>query len=103
MFIAGVNDTAEKLFTGVNDTADKFFGGVNDTGEYRVLPILACQHLKMKNKQKFNIFKNFISKFLSFFPGVVDTADKHSFAIISANFRKNLKRSQLYTQRPGGH
>jgi hypothetical protein len=24
MFIAGVNDTGEKLFTGVNDTADKF-------------------------------------------------------------------------------
>jgi hypothetical protein len=23
-FIAGVNNTAEKLFTGVNDTADKF-------------------------------------------------------------------------------
>ena len=33
MFIAGVNDTGEKLFSGVNDTADKFFGGVNDTGE----------------------------------------------------------------------
>ncbi len=32
-FIAGVNDTAEKLFTGVKDTADKFFGDVNDTGE----------------------------------------------------------------------
>ncbi len=32
-FIAGVNDTVEKLFTGVNDTADKFFGGVNDTGK----------------------------------------------------------------------
>jgi hypothetical protein len=32
-FIAGVNDTAEKLFTGVNDTADKFFGGVKDTGQ----------------------------------------------------------------------
>jgi hypothetical protein len=28
-FIAGVNDTAKKLFTGVNDTADKCFGGVN--------------------------------------------------------------------------
>ncbi len=28
-FIAGVNDTAEKLFSGVNDTADKFFSGVN--------------------------------------------------------------------------
>ncbi len=32
-FIAGVNDTAEKLFTGVNDTADKFFGGVSNTGD----------------------------------------------------------------------
>jgi hypothetical protein len=32
-FIAGVNDTAEKLFTGVNNTADKFFGGVSDTGD----------------------------------------------------------------------
>jgi hypothetical protein len=42
MFITGVVDTsdklfssvntAEKLFTGVNDTADKFFGGVSDTG-----------------------------------------------------------------------
>jgi hypothetical protein len=31
-FFAGVNDTAEKLFTGVNDTGDKLFGGVNDTG-----------------------------------------------------------------------
>jgi hypothetical protein len=32
-FIAGVNDTAKKLFTGVKDTADKFFGGVSDTGD----------------------------------------------------------------------
>jgi hypothetical protein len=32
-FIAGVNDTAKKLFTSVNDTADKFFGGVSDTGD----------------------------------------------------------------------
>jgi hypothetical protein len=30
-FTAGVNNTAEKLFTGVN--ADKFFGGVSDTSE----------------------------------------------------------------------
>jgi hypothetical protein len=29
--IAGVNDTANKLFSGVNDTADKLFTGVNDT------------------------------------------------------------------------
>ncbi len=33
----------------------------------------------------------------------VDNADKHSFAIISANFRKNSKRSQWETQGPGGH
>jgi hypothetical protein len=43
------------MFSGVNDTTDKFFGGVNDTGVFRILPILACQHLKMKNKQKFNL------------------------------------------------
>jgi hypothetical protein len=49
-FIADVNYTAEKLFTGVKDTADKFFGSVNDTGDYTVLPILACLHLKIKNK-----------------------------------------------------
>jgi hypothetical protein len=29
------------------------------------------------------------STFFSFIDGVVDTADKHSFANISANFRKN--------------
>ena len=50
------------FIAGVNYTGEKLFSGVNDTGE------------------------NFISKFLSFFPCVVDTADKHSFAIISANF-----------------
>jgi hypothetical protein len=40
-----------KLFICVNDTADKFFGCVSD----RVLPILACLHLKTKNKQNFNL------------------------------------------------
>ncbi len=28
MFITGVNDTGEKLFSGVNDTGEKFIGGV---------------------------------------------------------------------------
>jgi hypothetical protein len=56
-FIAGVNDTAKKLFTGVNDTADKFFAGVNDTADKTVLTIPACLDLKMKNKQKFNLQK----------------------------------------------
>jgi hypothetical protein len=28
MFIAGVNDTGEKLFSGVNDTGEKFIAGV---------------------------------------------------------------------------
>jgi hypothetical protein len=52
---AGVNDTAEKLLAGVNDTADKLFDCINDTGDERVLPILACKHLKIKNKQKFTL------------------------------------------------
>ncbi len=36
MFIAGVNDTGEKLFSGVNDTAEKLFTGVNDTAEFKI-------------------------------------------------------------------
>jgi hypothetical protein len=31
MFIAGVNNTGEKLFSGVNDTGDKFL--IIDTGQ----------------------------------------------------------------------
>jgi hypothetical protein len=33
MFITGVNDTGEKLFSSVNDTGEKFIAGVNDTGD----------------------------------------------------------------------
>ncbi len=33
IFIAGVNDTGDKLFSGVNDTGEKFIAGVFDTGE----------------------------------------------------------------------
>jgi hypothetical protein len=35
--------------------------------------------------------------------GVVDTGDKHSFANISANFRKIVIGPQENTQGPGGH
>ncbi len=35
--------------------------------------------------------KKFISTFFSFFACVVDTADKHSFSNISANFRKKFE------------
>ncbi len=35
--------------------------------------------------------KNLISKLFSFFAGVIDTADKHSFANISANFCKKFE------------
>ena len=34
MFIAGVNDTGEKLFSGVNDTGKKIIAGIVDTGDY---------------------------------------------------------------------
>jgi hypothetical protein len=30
MFITGVVDTGDKLFSGVNDTGEKFIAGVND-------------------------------------------------------------------------
>ncbi len=33
LFITGVNDTGNKLFSGVNDTGEKFIAGVFDTGD----------------------------------------------------------------------
>jgi hypothetical protein len=33
MFITGVNDTGDKLFSGVVVTGDNFIHGDNDTGE----------------------------------------------------------------------
>jgi hypothetical protein len=38
MFITGVNDTGDKLFSGVNDTGKKFIAGVVDTGEQFIFP-----------------------------------------------------------------
>jgi hypothetical protein len=38
-----------------------------------------------------------------FIAGGNDTCDKHSFANISTNFRKNSKRPQWNTWGPGGH
>ncbi len=33
LFITGVNDTGNKLFSGVNDTGEKFIADVIDTGD----------------------------------------------------------------------
>ncbi len=38
MFITGVNDTGDKLFSGVNNTGEKFIAGVNDTIEKFLTP-----------------------------------------------------------------
>jgi hypothetical protein len=38
MFITGVNDTGDKLFSGVNDTGEKFIAGVVDAGEQFIFP-----------------------------------------------------------------
>ncbi len=45
-------DSGEQFMAGVTV---KFFTGFVDTGDKTVLPILCCLHLKMKNKQKFNL------------------------------------------------
>jgi hypothetical protein len=36
LFIAGVNDTGDKLFSSVNDTGEKFIAGVVDTDDYLI-------------------------------------------------------------------
>ncbi len=45
VFLAGVNDTANKLFTCVNHIA-----GVVDTGNKTVATLSPCQHLKVNIK-----------------------------------------------------
>ncbi len=58
------------------------------------------QYTQLSSSQKMK--KNYTWKFFSFIAGVVDIAENHPFAIISANFRKKLKRSQWHTQGPWG-
>jgi hypothetical protein len=51
----------------------------------------------------YHLYENhYTSKFFSFIADVIGTSDKHSFPIISANFRKNSKQSQWDTQWPRG-
>ncbi len=38
MFITGVNDTGDKLFSGINDTSKKFIAGVVDSGKQFIFP-----------------------------------------------------------------
>jgi hypothetical protein len=38
MFITGVNDTDDELFSSVNDTGEKFIAGVVVTGEQFIFP-----------------------------------------------------------------
>jgi hypothetical protein len=47
------------------------------------------------------MIKKLYLKFLFFIADVVDTAEKHAFAIISENFQQNLKRSQWRPQGQG--
>ncbi len=50
MFIAGVNDTGDKLFSSVNDTGEKFIAGVVDTGEQYIFP--RCRWYRSEKNQK---------------------------------------------------
>ncbi len=92
MFITGVNDTGDKLFSGVNDTGEKFIAGVVDTGEtIYISPVSLIPFRKKTKILKFIAGVNDTDEEL--FTGVNDTADKHSFANIFANFRQNFKWS----------
>ncbi len=50
MFIIGVNDTGDKLFSGVKDTGEKFIAGVVDTGEQFIFP-RCCWYRSEKNQE----------------------------------------------------
>jgi hypothetical protein len=50
MFITGVNDTGDKLFSGVNDTGEKFIASVVDTSEQFIFPWCPVQKKTKKPK-----------------------------------------------------
>ncbi len=50
MFIAGVNDTGDKLFSCVNNTGKKFIAGVVDTSEQFIF--LRCRWYRSEKNQK---------------------------------------------------
>ncbi len=50
MFITGVKDTGDKLFSSVNDTSEKFIAGVADTGEQFIFP--RCRRYCSEKNQK---------------------------------------------------
>ncbi len=75
LFIIGVNDTGDKLFSGVNDTGEKFIAGVVDTGEQFIFPPVSLIPFSKKPKSlKFIAGVNDTGEKL--FAGVNDTADQ---------------------------
>ncbi len=50
MFITGVNDTGDKLFSSVNDNGEKLIAGVVNTGEQFIFP--RCCWYRSEKKQK---------------------------------------------------
>jgi hypothetical protein len=78
----GVVVTGNKFIAGVIDTGGKFISDINDTGDKFIAGVVDTGE--------------------QLIAGVVDTGDKHSFANISANFRKNSKRPLWNTLGPGG-
>ncbi len=94
----------------------EFAAGVNDTGGKQWEQYQTADTLKWSWRQKFTYMLTLISKgvptkllkffwlrFFSFATGVNDTGGQPWAAIISANFRKNLKRPYWYTQELGGN
>jgi hypothetical protein len=94
------------LYSGVNDTGDKLIAGIYDPPRNDPPPITENQWQRLiagvgDTGDKFA--SNVVGTTKQFIAGVVDPADKHWFAIISANFREKLKRSLWVTQGLGEH
>ncbi len=81
-FAAGVADTSVKFDAGVVDTGGKFVTGDNNTSQTGGK---ICRRCRWYRRQ--------IDTGGKFVTGVVDTGGAPLLANISANFRKNSKRS----------
>ncbi len=86
LFATGVVDTGGKFAAWIVDTGGKFATGLNNTTETGGKICRRCRW--------------YCGKFAT---GVIDTDGQPLAANISANFRKNSKRPQWYTQGLGGN
>jgi hypothetical protein len=100
VFISGINNTGDKLFTAANDTGDEWhqlaYNSKWTRSKNQYMNVKSNRTASQQNKKKLSVWN-----FFPFIAGVVVTVGQSLLSNITANFRKNLNWSYeiLGTQR----